>query len=307
VAPVEDAGARGGGADLLEGLQFAFRDPDPRGEAGERLGKRRRRACGEVEAREPVVAEAERLRALREFLGLQLVAAVEERHRLAGLLGVDAERAEHAGDRDAMREPDLHVLRREPEPLEGENAAGDHVDIGGGAIGADEVDVPLEELAQAPPLRPLGAEHRRNREPLHRDRQRTCARRDHAGERRGELGAQRVVVLAARATEGEELVDDPLARLRGVELEVLEGRAVDLVEAAVDRRRAPRALDVAPHGEIAGVEVAGALRRLERVGRHGRSVAAAQAVCPGRSRSMAAMTTEASVQAIRVSAKFAAM
>jgi hypothetical protein len=92
--------------------------------------------------------------------------------------------------------------------------------------------------------------------------------RDHARDRRRELGPQRVVALAARAAEREELVDDPFARFRGVEFEMLEGRAVDLVESAVDRRRAPRGLDVAADGEVGGIEVASALRSLERMRAH---------------------------------------
>src|ERR1051325_3086346 len=87
----------------------------------------------------------------------------------------------------------------------------------------------------------------------------------HAGEGGGELGAQGVGFFAALAREGEELGDDALAGLDGVEVEVLEDRAVDLVEAVADGGGAPGLEDEAAARGVEGVEVAGAFGGLEGV------------------------------------------
>ncbi|MEY3143435.1 MAG: hypothetical protein RLY21_1928 [Planctomycetota bacterium] len=210
-APLEDAHARRVRAEFIERGEFVGRDADLRGEFRKRRRQGLRRARGDVEARDSVGREPERTRALRELLGLQLVAPVEERHRVGGLVGGHAECREHARDRGAVRDAHLDIARREAEALEREDAASNHIEVMGRALDSGDVDVPLEELAQAAALRALGAEHRGNREPLDGNRQRTGVRRDHARERRRELGAQRVVALAAGAAEREELVDDPFA------------------------------------------------------------------------------------------------
>ena len=216
-----------------------------------------------LEARQRVSAEAERGRALREFLRRHLVAPVEQLECGRDRLLRDAERTHEARRRDAVADLHAHVRGPEPEPRERAHGDADHLRIDRGALDAEQVDVPLEELAEPAALWALGAKEARHREPLDRHGQLRRASRRHARERRRELRPKRVVVAAARPAEAEQLADDPLAALRGVQLEVLEGRAVDLVEAERNARLAPRRLDAPPHRHLGGVEVAGALRCLE--------------------------------------------
>ena len=145
------------------------------------------------------------------------------------------------------------------QPRERGHGHADHLGIDRGTFGAQEVNVPLIELAQPAALRALGAEEVGHREPLDGHGKLRSARGRHAREGRREFRAQRVVVAAAGAAKAEELVDDALAALGGVELEMLERGAVDLVEAERDARVAPRGLDAAAHGHLGGIEVAGAL------------------------------------------------
>ena len=110
--------------------------------------------------------------------------------------------------------------------------------------------------AQDAALRALGTEERRGAEPLRGLGERTGPGRVHAGEGGSELGAEGVVLLAAVAPEREELGDDALAALDGVQLQVLEGRAVDLVEAVDDGGAAPGLGNVTAARGVQGVEIA---------------------------------------------------
>ena len=114
-----------------------------------------------------------------------------------------------------------------------------------------------------PPLGPLRAEVLADREPPGGLGQRVGLRRVHPRQRRGELRPQGVVDVAAGAAEAEELRDDLGPRLGGVQVQVLEGRTVDLVEAVVDRHLPPRAFDVPADGQVMRVEITRALGGLE--------------------------------------------
>ena len=175
------------------------------------------------------------------------------------LLGGHARGGQRRTHRTAMRQAHAHIGGLQAQSLHGQHRAADHLGVCGGAFHAHQVYVPLHELAQATALLTLGAEVHRNGEPLHRHRQAAGLRRNHSRQRGRELGAQRVVVVATRAAETEQLVHDARAALGGVQRQVLVGGAFDLVEAAVHAGLAPRALDVTAHRHRVGIEVARAL------------------------------------------------
>ena len=112
------------------------------------------------------------------------------------------------------------------------------------SISPHHITVPLQKLPQPPALGFLRAEVGPGGEPLAGAGQRVGFGRVHARERGCELGAEGVVVVAAGASEAEELADDALAGFFLVEVEHLEGGAGDLVEAVADRDAAPGLGDV---------------------------------------------------------------
>ena len=123
--------------------------------------------------------------------------------------------------------------------------------------------------ATASALRALGAEEARHAEPACGLGELLGPGRVHAGEGGGALGAERVEGVAAGAREAEQLAEDALAGLDGVEIGVLEGGSGDLLEAVADGDGAPGLGDVALAEQVFGVEVAGALGGLESSGAGG--------------------------------------
>ena len=153
---------------------------------------------------------------------------------------------------------DADILRREAQACEDADASCDDFSVGLGRVVADQIDVPLQKLAQAAALGAFGAEHGGRTKPFgglgegvgfSRVETRECGR---------ELGAQGVGFFAAIASEAEKFADDAIATFDGVELEVFEGWAVDFFEAVDDGCAAPGFEHEAAFGGVEGVEIAGA-------------------------------------------------
>ena len=267
-APFENARARCGGAHFIKRGERFNRNTDLRCERADLISKWLSRARGKIKTRHSFRTQPKCLRASREFIRLQFVATIKQRHRVSRLLLAHTERAEQSTNRDAVRQTHLNIQWRQTQSLKRKDRARNHIDVSRRAFNAERVDVPLHKLAQTAALRAFGAKHVRYRKPLHRHWQRTSARGHHARKRRCELRSQRIIVLAARATKREQFIHDAFTTLRGVELKVFKRGPFDFIEATVNRRAAPRVLDVTTHREVARVKIASALGGLESMRRH---------------------------------------
>ncbi len=163
-----------------------------------------------------------------------------------------------------------YIAGRQSSNLQKINARGDDVGIHprlrfGLVVAADKVHVPLPKLPQPSALRLLRSIAVLLPEPLGRLSQASGFCGVHTGEGGCELGAEGVVFFAAVAAEAEELGDDAFAGLDGVEVQVLEGGAVDFFEAVADGGVAPHLLDVPLLEQVLGVKIPGAFGGLERM------------------------------------------
>jgi hypothetical protein len=155
-----------------------------------------------------------------------------------------------------------HLIGLEAQLREQVDRGEDALGVGDGRVEAEDVDVPLPELPATAFLRSLGAAEVGRAEPLDRLGELRGLRGDHARERGRELGADGHLALAA-VGKVEQLVDDALAALDLVEVERLEDRPVDLLEAVADGDAPPRVDEVIPPRHVAGVVVARAFGSLE--------------------------------------------
>ena len=156
-------------------------------------------------------------------------------------------------------ELEAHMLG-EAERAQNLGAERDHLDVGERLRRADHLDVDLVELAQAPLLRPLVAEHRAGAEQL--DRQVLAERAGDEGARHagGVFGAQGHR-LAAAIGEAVHLLGDHvrgLAERAGEHLGELEDRRRDLGIAVAGRDLAPGLDHLAMAQRILADDVVGA-------------------------------------------------
>jgi hypothetical protein len=121
----------------------------------------------------------------------------------------------------------------------------------------------LNKFPQPSALGTLGTEVRGNGKPLHGSLETSAFGRDHASEGRREFRTERVVVGSASPPKGEELIDNALSALDGVEIEAFEGRPFDLLESMKHRSVPPRRFDPTTNGHVFGIEVSSALWGLE--------------------------------------------
>ena len=172
-----------------------------------------------------------------------------------------------------MTDAHADVVGREAEAAKSRDRHGDDFGVGLGSSDTKQVDVPLPVFAKPTTLRPLGSKEIWHCKPLGRHGEGSALGRSHPGERGCELRAECVVSVTTASLEGEQLADDAVAALDGVQLEVLKSRSVYLIKAVPDRRRSPGVFDVATRRHVFWVEVASTLRGLKGVSGagHGRA------------------------------------
>ena len=213
---------------------------------------------------------------LGALLGDEFRDAVEEEEAEGVALRGDAGEGEELFDEGAVVPEELYVFVGEVELAEAVEAEGGDFEVElaaeFGGVPAEHIYVPLKEFAKAAFLGALGTVAAGNAEPLDGAGEGVGLGGDHAGEGGGEFGAEgEFLFVLAAAFEVEKLGDDFVAGFDLVEVEELEGGAIDLEEAMAEGDASPGIFDVAAEGHLVGVEVTGAGGGLESSS-HGGSI-----------------------------------
>ena len=207
---------------------------------------------------ELLAGQPDRLGVGGELVRRVLLPPVDDAGHVAHRLGRDADDAgEHRVEQQAVVDAQHPHVRRGPDRGHQVVDELEELDLAGGAVGAEHVDVDLPVLPHPAALRALVAVAVRVAVPAHGELQPARVAGDHASDRRRHLRPQCEAPVAAVGERVQLLLDDLPARLGLVDLDGLEDRAVVALVAVPLDHVVEMLEDLRAHRHLGRQEVAG--------------------------------------------------